>query len=324
MTGGRDGGGRLPSYDALPAPEGAFGRSAWGLFGADDQIGLVNLMTPAKAVEAARLVHRGVTFPLNWDLRLPNPPLFGRGAVRHTIFATTPINSDDVLDNFFPQTSSQWDGLTHVGHPGLGFYNGVQREQVTGRPGTKNGIEHWARRGMVTRGVLLDVARHRERRGDPVVANSDERFSATLLEEVRAAQGVEIRQGDVLLIRSGWMAWYLAAGESDRRRISNRSELRTPGIANDDAIKAYLWNLHIAAVAADCPSLEAWPPAPWPEGFLHYTLLGLFGMPIGEMFYVEDLAADCAADGVYEFMFTSAPLNLAGGVGSPPNALAIK
>ena len=79
----------------------------------------------------------------------------------------------------------------------------------------------------------------------------------------------------------------------------------------------------MAAVAADNPSLEPWPPTP-ETGFLHFRLLPHLGIPIGELWYLEELAADCAGDGVYEFLLTSAPLHSRGGVGSPPNALAIK
>jgi hypothetical protein len=86
----------------------------------------------------------------------------------------------------------------------------------------------------------------------------------------------------------------------------------------------YLWDLHIAAIAADNPALEAWPPPAGPGGFMHWKLIPHFGMPIGELWWLADLADACAADGVYEFFFTSAPLNVPGGVGSPPNALAIK
>jgi hypothetical protein len=77
-------------------------------------------------------------------------------------------------------------------------------------------------------------------------------------------------------------------------------------------------------VAADNPALEAWPPHNSTGGFLHHRLIPLLGMNIGELWWLDDLAEDCAADGVYEFLFTSAPLNVPGGVGSPPNALAIK
>jgi len=102
------------------------------------------------------------------------------------------------------------------------------------------------------------------------------------------------------------------------------TKLRAPGIGPVDEMAEYLWDLHVAAVAADNTSLEAWPPGSESGGFLHFKLIPHFGMPIGELWWLEDLGADCAADGVYEFMLTSAPLNVPGGVGSPPNALAIK
>jgi kynurenine formamidase len=314
---------RLPSYKELLTREGAPPGSAWGLFGADDQVGCVNLMTPEKAVEAARLVRTGKSFALNWEFELPNPALFRRGNLRHTITGQG-AGRDDIIDNFYPQASSQWDGLTHVGHPQYGFYNGVTADQITGREGTRNGIEHWARRGMVTRGVLLDMARYLASQGTPVAGNEARRFSVDELEAARKAQGVEIRQGDVLLVRSGWMEWYLNASPQERFGITNVQNLRAPGIASTEDMAEYLWDLHVAAVAGDHPSLEAWPPTPETGGFLHQRLIGLLGIPIGELWYLEALAADCAADGVYEFMFTSAPLNILGGVGSPPNAIAIK
>jgi hypothetical protein len=102
---------------------------------------------------------------------------------------------------------------------------------------------------------------------------------------------------------------------------------------------ACLWDLHIAAVAADNPALEVWPPPLFwggrpadseperPEDlidrFLHFGLLPLLGMPIGELFDLDALAAECEREGRYDCLFTSAPLNVHAGVASPPNALAI-
>jgi kynurenine formamidase len=177
---------------------------------------------------------------------------------------------------------------------------------------------------MVTRGVLLDVASYLASQGSRVAGNEAKRFSVDELEATRKAQGLEIRQGDMLLIRSGWMDWYLNATPQERMAITQMQNLRAPGIAATEDMAEYLWDLHIAAVAGDAPSMEAWPPTQDTGGFLHQRIIGLFGMPIGELWYLEALAEDCAADGVYEFMFTSAPLNILGAVGSPPNALAIK
>lgn len=314
---------RLPSFDQLPVVAGAPPQSAWWLFGEEDQVGLFNLQTPARIVEAAGLVRKGSVFPLNWELELPGPPLFGRGSPRHTILGAGP-GRDDVIDNFFPQASSQWDSLVHVGHPVHGFYNGVGEDEITGRPGTRGGIENWARRGIAGRGVLLDMARHFERAGRPYDPSTAYRIQVEELEACRAAQGLEIRAGDVLMVRTGWMAWYLQQDALVRRGLANTATLQAPGLQAGEAMARYLWDLHIVAAASDCPALEAWPPTAQTGGFLHHYLIGLFGMAIGELWDLERLAADCAADGSYEFLFVSAPLNKLGGVGSPPNALAIK
>ncbi|MDP9180474.1 MAG: hypothetical protein M3O21_01980, partial [Chloroflexota bacterium] len=94
--------------------------------------------------------------------------------------------------------------------------------------------------------------------------------------------------------------------------------LRAPGLGPPQEMTAHLWDLHVAAVAADNPALEAWPPASREaDGFMHTMLISLLGMPIGELWWLDDLAADCVADRRYEFFITSAPLNVPGGVGSP-------
>jgi hypothetical protein len=91
----------------------------------------------------------------------------------------------------------------------------------------------------------------------------------------------------------------------------------------EDSLR-FLWDNHFAAIASDNLPFEAYPPADPEEGLMHGVIIGLWGMPIGEMFQLDALATSCAADRRYEFFFTAAPLNKLGGVASPPNALAIK
>lgn len=314
---------QLPAFADLPAVDGAPPKSAWWLFGRDDQTGLFNLQTPERIAEAAKLVRKGAMFALNWEMELPSPPLFNRGTPRQTIIAGA-IHHDDVLDNFYPQASSQWDTLIHVANSRYGFYNGITGAEVTGKPGTKGGVEHWARRGIAGRAVLLDMGRYLESRGTPIDFRSDRRFSVPELEACRSAQGVEVRPGDVLLIHTGWTDWYQTLEAAERVALANMATFRSPGIAAGEEMAAYLWDLHIVAAASDVPALEAWPPDFAGAGFLHEWLLGMFGMAIGEMWDLASLAADCAEDGVYECFLASAPLNKLGGVGSPPNALAFK
>jgi kynurenine formamidase len=132
---------------------------------------------------------------------------------------------------------------------------------------------------------------------------------------------VQLRPGDILLIRIGWTRFYLNAGEEVKQELAR--ETRTPGIEATERVARWIWDSHLAAIASDSPALEALPKSAG-EDFLHFHMLAFFGMPIGEMWNLEQLADDCAADGRYMFFLTSAPLNVPGGVGSPPNALAIK
>src|ERR1700751_2142714 len=107
---------RLPDYDELP-PAARGGRSAWGLFGREDSVGLLSLQTPDRVAAAARLVCSGEGFSLNAPANVPEPPLFGRGAVGHTLISNDGhAFFDDKLDNYYPQGSSQWDSLAHIAY----------------------------------------------------------------------------------------------------------------------------------------------------------------------------------------------------------------
>lgn len=318
---------KLPSYDQLPVKEGAPKGSAWGLFGDDDQLGCLNLITPEKALEAAKLVRKGAVFPLNLRLDQPSPPMYGRGAPKHHLLEVGGISRDDYLDNFWLQASTQWDGLRHIRHPRDGFYNGVKDEEIVTGDGGKLGIEQFARKGIVTRGVLLDVDRFLQKEGTPLDMDSSTLITREQLQACMERQKVDARRGDILIVNTGWLRWYLEEATAEQKEKMGgdamAGDLVYPGLGPADEMVEFLWNLHLAAVAADNPGLDAWPPTP-ERGWMHFQLLPLLGMPIGELWYLEELAEDCAGDGVYEFMLTSAPLNLPGGVGSPPNALAIK
>jgi hypothetical protein len=313
----------LPRFDELPVRPDAPPRSAWGLWGDDDEYGTLNLLTSECIVRAARLVRKGRTFGLNWELELPNPPLWGREALRHTIKRKKgSLGSEDVYDDFNTQSSSQWDGLTHVGSEAYRrYYNGVTETMVTGGPGTRNGIQVWARRGIAGRGVLIDYRRWAETEGIAYSPGERHHITVSALQEAASAQRVRIEQGDILLVRSGWIAWYLGL-DQDARTALAAGPVAAVGLAQGDETLRFLWDNHFAAVAGDTVAFEACPADPG-QG-MHETILALWGLPMGEMFDLEALADDCAQDGIYEFFFTSAPLNKLGGVASPPNALAIK
>ncbi len=315
---------RLPSFDELPVKPGAPPHSAWGLFGDDDQIGTLNLLTPERVAAAAQLARRGEVFALNWELELPHPPLFNRAALQHTIHRRRRNVFDDLYDNFNTQSSSQWDGLRHFGHRLHGFYNGVAEERITGEAGSPNGIEHWARRGIAGRGVLIDFPRFAAAHGMTFRPGERSVITAAQLRDAAAWQGLQFQTGDILLLRTGWIEWYGSLDEAQRAAIAQPGALQVCGLEQSEDSLRFLWDNHFAAIASDNTAFEAYPPADPEEGLMHGTIIGLWGMPIGEMFQLDALAAACASDRRYEFLFTSAPLNKRGGVASPPNALAIR
>jgi len=315
---------RLPDFAELPINSDYPPHSAWGLFGDDDQIGTLNLLTPERVAAAARLVRTGDVFALNWELEKPHPPLFNRASLRHTINRRRKNVFDDQYDNFNTQSSSQWDGLRHFGHRLYGFYNGVTESQITDEADTRNGIEHWARRGIAGRGVLLDFKRFAAHSGIPFAPGERYGITAEQLQAAADWQGVRFQTGDILIMRTGWIEWYCSLNEEQRTQLAQPGAMRIGGLEQCEDSLRFLWDNHFAAIASDNPPFEAYPPADPEEGLMHGTIIGLWGMPIGEMFQLDSLAAACAADQRYEFFFTAAPLNKLGGVASPPNALAIR
>jgi len=313
----------LPSYDDLPVKEGAPAGSSWGLWGDDDRFGCLNLLTPERAARAAQtLVTKGAVFPLNLEYELPDPPLFGRQAPQHDVLGEG--GHDDVL-HFNTQSSSQWDGFRHVQHPLHGHYNGVADGD--------HGIDHWAARGLAGRAVLVDVGRHLS-----IDPSSSYGITVADLDATLAAQGTELEVGDVLLLRTGWTTWYRAADDATRAALPGNQ--KAPGLRPGTEMLRWLWDHHVAAVASDNPAVEAVPLGGhlskeerfeirtnldrMPDAFMHTALLPLLGIPLGELWDLDALADDCAADGRYAGLFTSAPLRVRAGVASPPNALVLK
>jgi len=303
----------LPRHADLPVVDGAPAGSSWGLWGDHDVFGTLNLQTPERVLAATRAIRTGRWFALNLDLALPDPPMFGRAALVHEVTGATGGTHDDVVREWNTQSSAQWDGFRHFPHRVHGYYGGV--------PDEEHGIDHWARRGMAGRAVVVDIERWRRTVGRPLRHGEAEPIPSADLAECIADQGTPIEVGDVLLLRTGWLTYYRALDPAERAAYAD-ARVPHPGIAGHD-LPAMLWDLHISAIAADSPVLEVNPAqAGW--GFLHAHALPLLGLPLGEMWDLDDLAADCAADGTYDTFFTSAPINLPHGVASPPNAIAVR
>jgi kynurenine formamidase len=325
----------LPTYDELAEAEVA--GSSWDVFGRGDQLGTINLLTPQRVAAAARLVRTGRRFNLDHPVNAFEPyPTGTRHRTEHHVFANNEFHRDDWLDSFYLQSTSQLDSLRHIGHPEHGFYGGLPAAD-NNEGSTALGIHNWAQSGIAGRGVLLDLPRYFAAEGLPYDCEQTIAVDDVLIDAVAQAQGVVWHGGDMLLLRTGWAENYTAKTVEERVEFNRRN--KSPGLAQRESVLRWLWDHEIALVAGDNPAVEADPVVESdfrsdgdrpPErgvdhsGMLHRPLIALLGMALGELWKLDDLAADCAADGVHEFFLTCKPLNLVGGVGSPPNALAFK
>lgn len=304
----------------------------WGRWGPDDEIGTLNFITPEVVRRAATLVKQGkvISCALPFDTDGPQTGAFGRVNPIHSMVATgtdhvagrqtaggfpeAPYGwgyADDQITMFL-QTGTQWDGLGHIFHHGK-MYGGRDASLVTSRGAAKNGIQHYKDK-IVTRGVLLDVARYKNREhlepGEAVYTED--------LEGAAARQRVTVGQGDIVLVRTGDMGRRLR-----EKRWGTYAAGDAPGLSFLTA--PWIYEKCLAGIASDTWGVEV-RPNELPDSFqpLHLVILVNMGLLVGEIFDLEALAADCAADGVYEFMFVAPPLPITNAVGSPINPQAIK
>ena len=320
----------LPTYAELLERRDAPPGSAWGLFGENDHIGTINLLSRETALRGCSLVRRGQVFNLDYQLNAFRPPTSPfRKELEHTVVTRYDGHVlDDFVNNFFLQGSSQIDGLRHHSHRPHGFYNNVPAESI--RAGSQAlGVQHVAQKGIVGRGVLLDVERFLAGKGKSLDLWEPTAISLEDLKETARSQGVTFETGDILLMHTGWARRYLEeltpgeqAGLIEERKFC--------GVEQSREMLAWIWDHHFSVVASDTAAVEVMPSAshsPF-EGnvrkMMHPDLIALLGVCLGELWRLDELADSCAADGVYEFMVVAKPLNLTGGVGSPPNAMAIK
>jgi len=331
----------LPSYADLRRRQDAPPGSAWRLFGDADEVGTLNLLTPERVRRASRLIRTGEVINLDLPLDAFDPPLIAsRHSHQHHLFANNPFHRDDWIDSLYTQSASQLDGLRHIGHPDHGFYNGADPDRFR-EADPYLGINRYAEHGIAGRGVLLDVHRHLAGAGTPIEQGTSQSIGPAVLDATARAQGVTLLPGDILMIRLGWVEHFLHDLTDAGRARALRPPFRCPGLEQSHEMVAWLWDHGVALVAADNFALEAWPaPAGSPfvsaaeragtvprtshTGLMHRILIPLLGMAIGELWALDELAARCARDEVWECLVTVKPLTLTGGAGSPANALAIR
>lgn len=296
---------------------------AWGEWGPDDEKGALNHIDAAIRLDAVRSVRRGAVFSLALMIR------DGEGPVRPGTHRFNPIHvvvatgeepdkyavgggasyTDDLI--CMPlQSTTQWDALCHIYYDGA-LYNGYPAESVTASGAPRDGIDK-VHADFVGRGVLLDVARHL---GVPSLPPGHA-ITSVELDECAARQGTVVRKGDILLIRTGLMHG------TRRGRDWSAFDHNQPGLHVE--VATWLKQHKVAAVAADNASVEASNVVEGMRVPLHMIALRDLGIHFGEYWFLEDLADDCARDGVYEFLLVAPAMPVVGGTGSPVNPIAIK
>lgn len=336
--------------------------STWGDWGEDDELGRINLLTPQKVLEGVREVEHGISFSLSLPLDYPGgtalnqrryPPILRptedlahKQDVFYNVVAREQIApplidvwSDDVV-TLWLQYSTQWDSLAHQGAEfdadGDGvdepvFYNGY-------RPGTDIvgpqedakgdgsgslsfarhlGLEHMAAHGVQGRGVLVDLAHH--------LGTGWQAVNLKTLKEIMAADNVVVEPGDMLLLHTGFATQVLAWEKNpDPVAIHTTASYLD---AHDPALLEWIAESRISALVADNYAVEGVGVKEMPQERhtllpIHNLCLFKLGVPLGELWYLNDLAAWLREHNRSRFLLTAPPLNLPGTQGSPLTPVA--
>jgi hypothetical protein len=222
----------FPKRVDLPKIDGAPDGAAW-VWGPDDHLGRLNLLTPTRIANAAKLIQKGEVVPMNLPLDKPKVPGFGREVFKHEIKALAPGYAYDDLYHLNTQSGTQWDGFRHCAHFGCAkFYNGVTAEDIVGpKANHKDSIHYWAEKGIAGRGVLLDYRGYAAKVGIEYDPYEHYAISWEELRKCGEDQGVDIRPkaeggdveiGDLLFVRSGWCEAYESKTPEEREKAALR------------------------------------------------------------------------------------------------------
>jgi len=337
-------------------PEG----SNWGEFGADDRIGRVNWITAEKVKQGIAEVREGRTFCLSLPLEYPGGNLLNPRRFPPQLFAVvregrpnmalplsmydpkvTDVSSDDAA-LLYLQYSTQWDSFAHIGsmfdadgdgQPERVFYNGWRggsdvpdvEDRHVGEPrlerfpskGTEPlGIHNFAKHGLQGRGVLVNL--HDECGDTRTWVGYD------LLMKAMETQKVEVEQGDMLCFYTGFGDVLMSMGRKpDHHRLENSCAVLD---GRDAKLRNWITDSKVSCLIADNYAVEGLP-AKAVEGShamlpLHEHCLFKLGLPLGELWYLSELAAYLKEHKRNRFLLTAPPLRLTGAVGSPASPIA--
>lgn len=300
----------------------------WGKWGSDDEVGSLNYLGAEQVLAAVRLVRSGKVFTLQRLIGDPrgDPVWPGRSPAERTqIFDESTWDqpdapaypgglhyADDKI-NAFLQGSTQYDALGHVWYGGK-IWNGFDARTTIGGL-DKASVEPIAERGVVGRGVLLDMARYRGKTN----LDAAETFTHEDLLACAVSQGVEIRPRDILVVRTNFLQLFFELGDKFYEGFCE------PGLVYSPELVRWFQEMEIPNLVTDTIANEVTTdPNNGVALVLHNALMRNLGITLTEIADLEALAGDCADDGQYEFLYVAAPLKVHRGSGSPVNPVAIK
>lgn len=302
--------------------------SNWNRWGPNDELGVLNELGPVEVLRGIRAVRSGKTFTLGTAIGRPggDPAWPGRPpAQRFSVVDRSDVlagkgedlpggleTAEDVLINSL-HAATHCDALGHAWYDGQ-LYNGVDAIGTT-RSLEHASIEPIAAHGMVGRGVLVDLPRFL---GKEFLGPTDT-FTHEEVVACAAAQGTEIVDRDILLIRTGWLT-----ALSSMAAISE-ADFAEPGLRYTLELAQWFRRHDIAGLVTDTVANEATvEPQTGVMLPLHGLLLRDLGVTLTEIAELDALAQDCAADGQYDFLYAAAPLNIVGATAGPVNPVVIK
>ncbi|RBA20535.1 hypothetical protein FPRO05_07982 [Fusarium proliferatum] len=251
---------KLPTFDELPLDKNGPPGNAWGLWGSDDQLGRLNLLTPETVRAAASEIREGMRISLDWPLdKLSHPP-FGRQALEHRILNKAPMTMNDDVITLNTQSSTQWDGFRHYGYQRTGqFYMGHKQEEFV--PGSQHlGIDAYANNGgIIGRGVLIDWYSWSQRNNISLSPFQTNAVEMSHIRAIIAEENIEFCQGDILFIRVGFTAHYNALSPEAQENFPYRQPGGLLGLEATKESLRWLWDSGFSAIASDAAGFERGP-----------------------------------------------------------------
>jgi len=301
----------------------------WGKWGPNDEVGSLNYLQKEEALKGVKAVKQGKVITLAIPIGHPkgDPVWPGRGqAVRiNTVdrgdyLAGRGVHlsgggeyCDDMIIMHL-QGSTQYDALGHLWSDNK-LWNGYDAKTTSGAM-TKASVLPIAEKGIVGRGILIDMARFREKK----YLDKGEFFDHKDLLAAAAKQGVTIEKRDILIIRTGWIGSFY-----HRNKEEFYKDFCEPGLVFSKELVDWFHQMEIPNLVTDTIANERTKcPKTGITVLLHNALMRNLGVAFTEICQLDPLAEDCANDGQYTFMYTAAPLKVVSGTGAPVNPVVIK